>query len=603
MTDVTMNGLRFLGQRAELERRDDGAMILRSPVPLGTYPATLGEVLTRQATTNGDRIFLAERQGDGWQTLTFSQSRTRAVAVAQHLLAAGLGPDRPLMILSGNSTGHALMTLGAIMAGVPVVPVSPAYSLMSADHAKLRHIAELTRPGLVWVEDPAPFAAALAALAQQGFGAVMTNADLSAIPDADTAPDIAASPDAVAKILFTSGSTGMPKGVINTHRMLCANQAMLAATWPFVGDMPPVLVDWLPWNHTFGGNFCFNLALFNGGTFHIDDGKPPPPLIGRTVENLRLASPNIYFNVPAGFAALLPHLEQDAALRDSFFRDLKGIFYAAAALPQDLWDRLERVADQSGHPRPIMLSAWGSTETSPLATIVHFPIPRAGNIGLPVPGCELKFQPNGAKYELRVRGPNITPGYHARPDLTAAAFDDEGFYCMGDAGLLADTDNPAAGVLFDGRVAEDFKLTTGTWVSVGALRVGVVGACSPLVQDVVVTGHDRDRIGLLIWPTTAAVAALGADSGDDPAALCASEPVNAAIAGKLAAWNANNPASSTRIDRFVLMAEPPSIDANEITDKGYVNQRATLERRADLVAALHAHAVGTGVPEEGGGRK
>jgi len=596
MTDVTLNGLRFLAQRAELERRDDGAMILRSPVPLGDYPATLGAVLTAQAGANGARTFLAGRDGDGWQTLTYAEVHARAAGIAHHLLAASLGPERPLMILSGNSVGHALMMLGAVLAGVPVVPVSPAYSLMSADHAKLRHIADLTRPGLIWVEDAIPFAPALKALAEQGFGTVMSNADMAAIPTAGSAPDGTISPDAVAKILFTSGSTGMPKGVINTHRMLCANQAMLAAAWPFVHDMAPVLVDWLPWNHTFGGNFCFNLALFNGGTFHIDDGKPAPPLIGRTVENLRLASPNLYFNVPAGFAALLPALERDADLRDSFFRDLKAIFYAAAALPQDLWDRLERVADQSGHPRPLMLSAWGSTETSPLATLVHFPIPRAGNIGLPVPGCELKFQPNGAKYELRVRGPNITPGYHDRPDLSAAAFDDEGFYCMGDAGQLADPDDPSVGVLFDGRVAEDFKLTTGTWVSVGALRVGAVGACSPLVQDVVVTGHDTDRIGLLIWPAMAAVAVLDPEAGDAPDALCASEKVNAAIAEKLAAWNAANPASSTRIARFVLMAEPPSIDANEITDKGYVNQRATLERRSDLVDALQHGTVGARVP-------
>lgn len=596
MADATLNGLRFLEQRAELERRDDGAMILRSPVPLGNYPATLGAALVRQARLNGDRVFLAGRDGDGWQKLTYAQVHARAAGVARHLLATGLGPDRPLMLLSGNSLGHALMTLGAVLAGVPAVPVSPAYCLMSADHAKLRHIAGLTRPGLVWVDNPTPFAPALEALAEEGFTDVMSDADLAAIASAETAPDVSIEPDAVAKILFTSGSTGMPKGVVNTHRMLCANQAMLAAAWPFVEDMAPVLVDWLPWNHTFGGNFCFNLALFNGGTFHVDDGKPAPQLIGRTVENLRLASPNLYFNVPAGFAALLPALEQDAELRESFFRELKLVFYAAAALPQDLWNRLEAVADQSGHPRPLMVSAWGSTETSPLATLVHFPIPRAGNIGLPVPGCELKFQPSGAKYELRVRGPNITPGYHDRPDLTAAAFDEEGFYMMGDAGKLADPDDPSAGVLFDGRVAEDFKLITGTWVSVGALRVGMVGACSPLVQDVVVTGHDTDRIGLLIWPAMAAVAALDPDSGDDPEALCASEKVNAAIAGKLAAWNAANPASSTRIDRFVLMAEPPSIDANEITDKGYVNQRATLERRADLVAGLRDGTLGQTVP-------
>lgn len=599
MAHTTLNGLPFLDQQATLEQRDDGSMVLRSPVPLGDFPATLGAVLTAQATDNGDRTFLAGREGDGWQRLSFAEVHARAAGMAHHLLAQGLGPDRPLMILSGNSIAHALATFGAILAGVPVVPVSPAYSLMSADHEKLRHIAGLTQPGLIHVDDPTPFAPALAALADEGFANVIDATTLLAIGPATSGPDVQVTPDSVAKILFTSGSTGMPKGVINTHRMLCANQAMLAATWPFVRQMPPVLVDWLPWNHTFGGNFCLNLALFNGGTFHIDDGKPAPPLIGRTVENLALASPNLYFNVPAGFAALLPHLERDADLRDCFFRDLKAIFYAAAALPQNLWDRLEQVSAQSGHPRPMMLSAWGSTETSPLATMVHFPIPRAGNIGLPVPGCELKFQPSGAKYELRVRGPNITPGYHARPDLTAAAFDDEGFYCMGDAGLLADPDNPAAGVLFDGRVAEDFKLTTGTWVSVGALRVGVVGACSPLVQDVVVTGHDGDRIGLLVWPAMATVAALEPNAADDPAALCASEKVIAAISAKLVAWNSANPASSTRIDRFVLMAEPPSIDANEITDKGYVNQRATLERRSGLVSDLHKGTAGTSVPDKG----
>lgn len=599
MAHTILNGLPFLDQQATLEQRDDGSMILRSPVTLGDYPATLGAVLMAQAEVNGSRTFLAGREGDGWQRLSFSEVHARAAGIAHHLLAQGLSPDRPLMILSGNSIAHALATFGAILAGVPVVPVSPAYSLMSADHEKLRHIAGLTQPGLIHVGEPAPFGAALAALAEEGFTDVIDGSTLLAIAPATSIPDVMIAPDSVAKILFTSGSTGMPKGVINTHRMLCANQAMLAATWPFVRQMPPVLVDWLPWNHTFGGNFCLNLALFNGGTFHIDDGKPAPPLIGRTVENLRLASPNLYFNVPAGFAALLPHLERDADLRDCFLRDLKAIFYAAAALPQDLWDRLERVSDQSGHPRPMMLSAWGSTETSPLATMVHFLIPRAGNIGLPVPGCELKFQPSGAKYELRVRGPNITPGYHARPDLTKAAFDDEGFYCMGDAGKLADPDDPSAGVLFDGRVAEDFKLTTGTWVSVGALRVGVVGACSPLVQDVVVTGHDGSRIGLLVWPAMGALAALDPDAADDPAALCASERVKAAISAKLAVWNGANPASSTRIDRFVLMAEPPSIDANEITDKGYVNQRATLERRSKLVAALHAGTAGTDVPDAG----
>lgn len=566
---------RMLPRRAERRDLPGGGFVLRSPEALGDYQPSIADALREQAAARPDAVFLRYRDGEGWAELTFAETLARANGIAERLLELGLSAERPLMILSGNSAAHALASLGAIVAGVPVVPVSPAYSLMSGDMAKIAHIAGLVTPGAVMAEQRGPFEKAIAAAGETL--PLLETADVMAVPPSAAGPSVRPGPDDVAKILFTSGSTGMPKGVINTHRMLCANQAMIRAGWPFVAGEPPVLVDWLPWNHTFGGNYCFNLALFHGGIFHIDDGKPAPGLIERTVENLRIASPDLYFNVPAGFAALLPFLEQDAELRDSFFRDLKLIFYAGAALPQDLWERLEKVAAMTGKAPPMMVSAWGSTETSPLATLVHFPIPRAGNIGLPVPGVELKFAPVGDKLELRVKGPNVTPGYHRQSELTAEAFDEDGFYRMGDAGYLADEADTAAGVIFDGRVSEDFKLMTGTWVSTGALRVRLVAACAPLVQDIVICGHDRAEVGILIWPAPAA-----AETGE--AALAAG------VAERLAAWNASNPGSSTAVRRFRILKTPPSIDANEITDKGYVNQGAALSARADELAALYDDA-------------
>ena len=565
----------MLARRALREDLPDGGFVLRSPAALGDHPPTIGAALEAQAARRPDAVFLKYRDGEGWAAMTYAEVLGRARAVAARLMDRGLSRDRPLMILSGNSIGHALASLGAILGGIPVVPVSPAYSLMSGDMAKIAHIAGLVTPGALYADRREPFDKAVAAA-----GAdlpVLEAGDILGLAAAGADPGVETGPDDIAKILFTSGSTGLPKGVINTHRMLCANQAMIRAGWPFVEDVPPVLVDWLPWNHTFGGNYCFNMALFNGGTFHIDDGKPAPGLIERTVENLRLASPNLYFNVPAGFAALLPFLEGDAALRETFFRDLEMIFYAGAALPQDLWERLETVAATTGRRPPMMVSAWGSTETSPLATLVHFPIPRAGNIGLPVPGVELKFAPVGDKLELRVRGPNVTPGYYRQPELTAKAFDADGFYRMGDAGYLADPDDPAAGVIFDGRVSEDFKLTTGTWVSTGALRVGLVAACAPLVQDMVICGHDRSEVGVLVW--------RGPGAGE-----MTDGELTAALAARFRDWNAAHPGSSTAVRRFRVLTGPPSIDANEITDKGYVNQGAALRARADDLAALYDDA-------------
>jgi feruloyl-CoA synthase len=616
---------RMAAPAVEVNRRPDGTMVLRSPTPLPAYPRQLGVWLRQWAEATPDRVFLAERDAGpaapersrsgfaeargGWRTLSYGEARRQADAVAQALLDRGLGPDRPVVLLSGNSIDHAVLTLGAMQAGIPAVPVSPAYSLMSRDFAKVHHIVGLVRPGLVYVEDGGPFANVLNALSWDGVELVCGRnapAGLNATRFAaltETTPTDAVEqafatvgPDSVAKYLFTSGSTGLPKGVINTQRMLTSNIAMVAAAWPFLEETPPVLVDWLPWNHTFGGNIVFNQVLAFGGTMYIDDGRPPPPLIEKTARNLAEVAPTAYWNVPAGFNGLLPFLERDAALARNFFSRLQMIFYAGAALPQDLWDRLEALSDKTLGRRVLLLSAVGSTETAPMATAVTWRIPRAGNIGLPVAGTEAKLVPSGDKLEIRLRGPNITPGYLNQPDLTAAAFDEDGFYRIGDAVRLADPDDPAKGLVFDGRVAEDFKLTTGTWVSAGALRVAVLAAASPLLQDVVVAGHDRDRVCLLAWPNLAAcrkAAGLGDDAS--PETVLAHDAVVGHVRASLGKHNAANPGSSTRIAAVLLMAEPPNVDANEITDKGYVNQRATLTRRAALVERLYADPPGDGV--------
>jgi feruloyl-CoA synthase len=417
-------------------------------------------------------------------------------------------------------------------------------------------------------------------------------ADMMAVTPTGTVEQAfaAVGPDTVAKVLFTSGSTGMPKGVINTHRMMCANQMMLEQTWPFLKAHPPVLVDWLPWNHTFGGNHNVNLTLAQAGTLYIDAGRPAPGLIEHTVRNLAEVSPTIYFNVPAGYGALLPYLEKDERLARSFFADLRLIFYAGAALSQDLWDRLEAISIRTTGARVPMVSSWGATETAPIATCGHRIIERAGVIGLPPPGVTLKLVPSAGKHEVRVRGPNVFPGYWGRPDLTREAFDEDGFYRIGDAVRLADPADLSKGLVFDGRVAEDFKLSTGTWVHVGGLRVAALAAAAPVLQDAVVTGHDRDFVGLLAWPSLAGMKEVCSDPAahDDPAKLIASAAVREHVRAGIARHNAGQSGSSMRISRVLLMAEPPSIDANEITDKGYINQRATLDRRAALVEVLHA---------------
>ena len=568
--------LRFAPARVEVEAREGRSRILRSPIPLAPFPRAVGEWLVHWARTSPDRVFLAERAGEAWRKVTYAGALDAVRSIGEALLARGLSADRPVAILSDNSVDHALLALGAMHAGIPAAPISPAYSLMSKDHAKLKGIFELLQPGLVYARDPAPFAPALEAVGARATG---IEGLLAEKPGARIDAAFAAvGPDTVAKILFTSGSTGSPKGVINTHRMLCSNQQSWAQLWPFLEETPPVLCEWLPWNHTFGGNATFNMVLRNGGTMYVDGGKPAPGLVETTVRNLREVSPTLYFNVPRGFDLLLPYLESDAELRRSFFRNLDAVFYAGAALPQNLWARLEALTVTENGGRLSMLSGWGSTETSPMATCVHYPIARAGVIGNPGPGTELKLVPSGTKLEVRVRGPNVTPGYWRRDDLTREAFDEEGFYRIGDAMKFVDPDDPAKGLAFDGRVAEDFKLMSGTWVHVGTVRVQLIAACDPLVQDAVITGHDREEMGALVFVNPAAAKALGLDTDGVRARL-------QTALGKLAAESTG---TSTAPVRLLVLDEPPSIDANEITDKGYINQRAVLERRAALVERLHA---------------
>lgn len=579
----------------------NGVLLLRARDPLPPSPRAVGEDLVRWAHETPERLFLAQRDIAGaWRKHSYGAALDAVRAIGQGLIDRGLGAERPVMILAENGIDHALLMLGAMHVGVPVAPVSTAYSRLSRDYAKLKHIIAQLTPGLTYVDDGAVHRGALGALDLAGAELVVSaNPPIGATPFStllDKRPTAAVDrafaaigPDTVGKILFTSGSTGMPKGVINTQRMMTANQTMSAYCWPFLAERPPVLVDWLPWSHTFGGNHNFNMILRRGGTLWIDEGKPVPGLIERTIANLREVSPTLAFNVPRGYALLIDYFETDAALAEKFFSRLDLILYAGAALPQALWERLERLSLKYRSYKLPMISSWGLTETAPMATTVHYAIERAGNVGVPVPGCELKLAPEGNKLEARVRGQNVTPGYWRDPERTRAAFDEEGFFRTGDAMRLADPENPSAGVLFDGRIGENFKLSSGTWVHVGELRVAALAALAPVAEDAVVTGHGRDEIGLMIFPSLAGCRRLCPNLDSAPVAELIAQPtVRAAVAQGLARHNAAAGGSSGRIARALFLTEPPSQDAHEITDKGYLNQRAILERRAAWVERLHA---------------
>jgi feruloyl-CoA synthase len=592
----------FAPARVAHEADANGIIRLTSGQALEPYDPSLARLFRAAVAAQPDRLFLAERQGEGWRSLTYGQARVLVDRLAAALIERGLSAERPVMILSGNAIDHALLMLAGYSAGVPVVPVSVAYSLQSQDFAKLKYIAGLVQPGLVYVADTAPFAKALAALDPSRTGIVASRNGAN-LPGVTTFDDLARTrpgsivdkivsalrADTIAKILFTSGSTGLPKGVINTHGMLTANQQQLTQLWPFLAEQPLVLADWLPWNHTFGGNHNFNMVLRHAGTLYIDGGRPLPSMVGETVRNLAEVSPTVYFNVPAGYAALLPHIERDRSFASAFFKKLRLIFYAGAALPEDLWARLEAAAVRTTGHRVPMSSSWGTTETAPLATAAHFLLDRPGNIGLPAPGIEVKLVPSGSKLELRVRGPNVTPGYWKRDDLTREAFDAEGFYKPGDAVRFADEADPARGVVFDGRLAEDFKLATGTWVHVGGLRVAVLAACSPALQDAAIAGADGAFVALLCWLNPAGCQVLIGEGAPNALADLARHPVvREHVRAGLAKWNAAHQNSSEHIARALLLPDAPSIDGNEITDKGYINQRLALERRAADVARLFA---------------
>jgi feruloyl-CoA synthase len=587
-----------------VERLPGGVMLIRPDEELRPYPRVLTDRLEHWSKISPKNVCMAKRGPTGeWRRLTYAQVWDSVRSIGQALLDRGLSVERPVAILSENDLEHFLLTMAGQHVGVPSAPLSPAYSLVSRDFGKLRHTLKILTPGMVFASDGARYAPAIEAVVGEHVEVVTTTAppdrrhaglfadllDTSATPDVESA-HARIDPDGVAKFLFTSGSTGVPKGVINTHRMLCASQRMVTQIFGFVEDEPLVIVDWLPWSHTFGGNHDVDIVVYNGGTFYIDDGKPGPGFIEKTVRNLREISTNFYLNVPKGFEDLLPFLRADAQLRETFFRRLKLMFYAGAGLSQPVWDAYRELAYETCGERIIMATGLGSTETSPTALHATWETDRPGAIGLPVPGVELKLVPCGAKLEARVRGPNVTPGYWRQPELTQRVFDEDGFYCFGDAVRFVDPHDVNKGLLFDGRLSEDFKLASGTWVSVGPLRARMIAHFAPFVRDVVIAGHDRDYVAAIIFADLDACRSLAPElpRGAPPAEIVRHPGVRARFRSLLKSFAKASTGSSNRVVCAVLAEEPPSLDAGEITDKGSFNQRAVLEHRAELVDELYA---------------
>ncbi len=571
------------------EDRADGSIVLRSQVPLGPVAARVGDWLDHWAKAAPERAFLAERQGAGWREVTYGQAALVVRAIASHLLRRDLGPDRPVMVLSGNGVDHGLLALAAQYVGIPVVPVAEQYSLIPDAHPRLAHGAGLTTPGLIFATDGDAFEQAMALEVFDGAEKLTSAglADWMTPTGADvTAAARSVTHDTLAKVPFTSGSTSDPKGVLTTHGMLTTNQAQIGACLPFLSERPPVIVDWLPWNHTFGGSHNFNMILANGGSLYIDDGKPAPGLFDRTVENLRLLPGTISFNVPVGFTQLVSALEADAELRETYFANLDMIFFAGASLPRSTWDALSRLAAEAGKA-PLITTSWGMTETAPGALIAHEQVDSPDTIGVPLPEVEVKLLPLGAgRYDLRARGPSITPGYLKNAEKTAAAFDDEGYFITEDALELVDESDPNKGVRFDGRLSEDFKLTSGTWVQTARLRLQVLEALAPFAQDAVITGAGRDEVAVLILPNRGAIAAQGWEVSEaDGLWRCAE--LEHEVQGRLADLADRATGSATRVTAALILADPPSMATGEATAKGNINFPKFLAARADMVERLY----------------
>jgi feruloyl-CoA synthase len=598
--------LQFGVTRGVLEQGSGGAQLLRAEPALEPYAHRMSDRLLHWATHAPTRSWLAQRvrQADGsrgdWRHITYAQALASARNIAQALLQRNLSADRPVLILSENDLDHALLSLGCLLAGVPWCPASPAYSTVSTDYSKLRHVYNTLTPGLVFASDASRYGKAIETIVAQDVEVVVSNGSLEGRPvtafdtllntaatDSVEAATAALGPDSIVKFLFTSGSTKLPKAVINTQRMWCANQQQLRQSIPALAD-EPVLVDWLPWNHTFGGNHNFGIVLYNGGTLYIDEGKPVPALMGETLRNLREIAPSVYFNVPTGFEAISAAMRTDAQLRQNFLSKARMFFYAGAAMAQPIWDSLFATQEAEIGQRIVMGTGLGMTESGPFGIFVTSPEVRSGDLGLPAAGMELKLVPCEGKVEVRYRGPNITPGYWRAPEETAAHFDADGFFCSGDAVKWIDENNIHLGLRFDGRIAEDFKLATGTFVSVGPLRAQIIAAGAPCIQDVVITGLNRNEVGAMVFPNASACRKLCGLPAEAPLAeVLASAAVVAHFQSMLDALAKSATGSATRIAKLCLMTEPPSLDRGEVTDKGSINQRAVLACRDALVQALH----------------
>jgi len=594
---------------ASIETDDHGVTIMASNMALLPYAPHVGNWLEKWAEQKPDSVFIAERayltnpSAEGWRALSYGLFRKQVRHLAQAMITAGLSPERPILVLSGNSVDHALVKMAALYVGIPITSLSVAYSMFGGNYERLVAAVEQLKPGLIFAEQGAVFSDALSALRGNHMVVVSNGAsDLSTVRqpvtvlntllDCDITDQVDerfadVSPESHAKYMLTSGSTGHPKIVVVTQRMMCSNQQMIAQCWPFIESTPPVVLDWLPWSHTFGTNHNFNLVLRNGGSLYIDEGRPVPGMIEKTVANIRDVKPTLFFNVPKGYEVLIPLLQQDAELAHAFFANLQMVFYAAASLSEVAWVELQKLATKQGRD-PLFSTEWGSTETAPANTNVHWRMNRPGNIGIPMPGVSIKFVPNGSKLEMRVKGPNVFREYLHDAAKTSDSFDSDGFYLIGDAGKLADPNSPSSGILFDGRVSEDFKLSSGTWVCVATLRQRVIEAFDGFASDALITGHDQDYIALVIFPSPGIHQLAGDQSYEKGGESLLKNPdVRSRFTSAMLAINAQAKGSSQKIIKLLMADTPPSIDLGEVTDKGNLNQRKLLDTRKELIARIY----------------